>query len=419
LRGPGLPWTLAFAALLVACAPGGGQAPVGRASGEGTVLVDVWEKAGEAIYRRENCARCHTLYDSPPGVGPIDLPGPLPAAGWWGSRVGPDLGLEGHRRSDDWQYAHLYAPALVVRDSRMPPSRHLFRPGVGRPVPTEEALQLVAYLQALGRGRRDIWAEWRSREPEIPAPPPADEALLARGAALYAEHCASCHGGSGDGRGEAAALLTFPPRDFGAGHYRFKSTAGSASPTDADLFRMITLGTGTGSAMPGYYWLPARDRWSLVLRIKEFSPPLRGLTLHAPPETPAPAPPLAEGDGAGGIVEAGRTSWASLGCTACHGEDGGGMATGTGHGAWTDQAGVRVPRSGDLRHACGIRGGASAAAMGRAIVLGVGTAMPAYGDALADEASRHALVAFLEALRGNATSPGTPDRPSPIRTPGR
>ena len=154
-----------------------------------TVLATDRERSGEAIYRRENCARCHTLFDRPRDAVVEDT----------GSRVGPDLGLEGHRRSDDWHYAHLYAPDAVVRGSRMPASRHLFRPQGGLPVPTEEAADLVGYLQALGRARRDIWAEWRRREPDIPAPPAVDEVLLRRGIDLYGRRCSACHGEAGDG----------------------------------------------------------------------------------------------------------------------------------------------------------------------------------------------------------------------------
>jgi mono/diheme cytochrome c family protein len=397
-------------ALLAACAPRGGETPVVPASGGETVLAGELEKAGETIYRRENCARCHTLYDSPRGAAPEDLPGAPPAAGW-GSRAGPDLGLEGHRRSDDWHYAHMYAPAILIRESRMPPSRHLFSRGSDRPVPTTEAVQLVAYLQALGRGRRDVWAEWRSREPEIPAPPAADGALLDRGRTLYAEHCSSCHGSGGDGRGEAAALLAFPVRDFRAAHYRFKSTAGSDSPTDADLFRIITLGTGTGSAMPGFYWLPARDRWSLVLRIKEFSPRLRGRALEPPRGIAASGRGAVTGSEAARMAPAGARIWDHLGCASCHGGAGQGLRPDEGSGAWSDPAGVAIPWTSDLRHACGIRGGASATAIERAVVLGVGTAMPAYGEALGDDETRRALVAFLQSLRAERSPPGPRPRP--------
>jgi hypothetical protein len=181
---------------------------------------------------------------------------------------------------------------------------------------------------------------------------------------------------------------------------------------------MITLGTGTGSAMPGFYWLPARDRWSLVLKIKQFSPGLRGAGLDASAGMTS-GPGAEAGGGASGLAGAGARIWDDLGCAACHGQAGEGMRLQEGSGAWSDPAGVAVPWTSDLRHACGIRGGAAATALERALVLGVGTAMPAYGEALADGRARHSLVAFLESLRAGATWPGTRSRPSPTRSPGR
>jgi mono/diheme cytochrome c family protein len=338
--------------------------------------------------------------------------------------VGPDLGAEGHRHSDDWHFAHFYAPAAVVRGSRMPAYRHLFNARAGRPVPTPEAIDLVAYLQALGRGRRDVWAEFRGGEPEIPAPPPAGEALMLRGRALYADRCASCHGETGDGRGEAAGLLLFPPRDLTAGRYRFKSTPGEAPPRDADLFRIITLGTGTGAAMPGFHWLPPEDRWALVLTIKEFSPGLAGRGLRAEPRAAVPAARGAEA----GRAEAGRVLWGRLGCAACHAESGGGLSRQEAGAGWAGPDGAPVPRSGDLRHACALRGGGSGEAIERAVVLGIGLAMPSYGDALPGALERRALRDYIhsldrpgaEPLPLPATSPpATRGRRSPSRSPGR
>lgn len=45
-------------------------------------------------------------------------------------------------------------------------------------------------------------------------PVPADTASVAKGAALFAAHCAACHGERGDGRGELANDLPTPPADF-------------------------------------------------------------------------------------------------------------------------------------------------------------------------------------------------------------
>jgi mono/diheme cytochrome c family protein len=376
------------------------------------------ERAGEEVYRREGCPRCHTLLDTPPPLGPAVLPGP-PDVGPVASRVGPDLGLEGHRRSDDWQLAHLYAPDIVVPGSRMPASRHLFAPGVsGRPEPLEDALRLVTYLQSLGRRSRDVWAEFRSREPLVPPPAPVPSAeRLRRGERLYARHCAACHGAAGDGRGPAAALFRFPPRDFTAAHYRFRSQPSSSPPRDADLFRAVTLGAGTGAAMPGFYFLPAEDRWALVLRVKEFSPALRGTGLDAasgPP--PLPQPREAETRSETG-PDAGRDLYERLGCGACHGPDGSGLTREEAGALWADPEGVPVPLSGDLTHACSRRGGGSQEAFARALLQGVGSPMPSYADAIGDPlAAAGALLRHLEADRLRETHAAAPPAgPAPPR----
>jgi mono/diheme cytochrome c family protein len=64
--------------------------------------------------------------------------------------------------------------------------------------------------------------------PAYDAPVPGlDAADHTRGDALYAVHCASCHGATGKGNGPAAAGLTPPPGDFtDAFHARFYSDAG-------------------------------------------------------------------------------------------------------------------------------------------------------------------------------------------------
>jgi mono/diheme cytochrome c family protein len=296
----------------------------------------------------------------------------------------------------------------------MPASRHLFRPQEGRPTPTPEAVDLVAYLQVIGRARRDIWAEWRRRDPAVPEPPPAGAAMARRGDELYRRHCAPCHGQGGDGRGEAAGFFTFPPRDFVAGRYRFKSTPPGQPPSDADLYRSISLGTGTGSAMPAFYWMDEGDRWALVLRVKEFSPALRATPLSVPREgserrrLEAPGGSGAPGNAAGETEREGRRLWDGLGCAACHGPSGAGMTRKEAGTEWSDGAGVIVPRSGDLTHACALRAGASDQAIERALIVGVGEAMPSFADDLRDASKRRALVSFIVSLQGGAQAERDP-----------
>jgi hypothetical protein len=96
---------------------------------------------------------------------------------------------------------------------------------------------------------------------------------------------------------------------------------------------------------------------------------------------------------------------------------------------WKDAAGAEVPRSGDLTHACALRGGASAQAIERALDFGVGDVMPSYADALPDDVTRDGLVSFVLSLQvdrpGEGPSAGaaaisrrTPGRPSRNRSQG-
>jgi mono/diheme cytochrome c family protein len=352
------------------------------------------EARGEEIFRREQCGRCHTVFDAPAERGPSPPPAarrPAP----FDSRVGPDLGVEGHRRSDDWHAAHLYAPDVLVPGSRMPASRHLFLPASALPPRLDEdGRALVAWLQGLGRGRRDIHAEFRSVEPAIPKPLDVPRpARIDRGRALYASWCVPCHGEAGNGAGPAAALLARPPRDLTRGLFRFRSNLPGEPSDDADLFRMLTLGTGIGAAMPSFAFLDPEERWALVLFVKDFAPSTRGDGLEVRPEaaaTPGAAPSAA-------VAEGGRL-YAAWGCAACHGDQGEGKALDD------RQRILRAPgqeetvvRSSDLRHACARRGGGSAAAFERGLRFGVGATMPSFAEVLEREpGGAQAILAWLE-----------------------
>ena len=370
---------------------------------------------GEAIYRREQCDRCHTTFDAPVAAEPAALPVPrLPQP--TDSRVGPDLGLEGHRRSDDWHAAHLYAPDVLVPGTRMPASRHLFLPGSTLPPRlNEDGRALVAWLQALGRRERDVWSELRAQDPPIPPPERSfPGAQRGRGKALYAAWCVPCHGVAGDGRGPAAALLALPPRDLTRAEFRFRSTPLGTPATDADLFRTLTLGSGTGAAMPSFAFLDAEDRWALVRVVRDFAQETRGaaLMIRAPETSAAPAAgaPAASGPDAA----RGARLYTDWGCAACHGTDGEGRALAA---AETDGVAGESTRGSELRHACARRAGGSAAAFERALRHGVGPTMPSYATVLDREPGAvRAILTWLESRdREAATAPGDAAGASPGR----
>ncbi|MCG8433009.1 MAG: cytochrome c/FTR1 family iron permease [Gammaproteobacteria bacterium] len=79
---------------------------------------------------------------------------------------------------------------------------------------------------------------------------------IPRGALLYREQCAACHGAQGMGDGQLATGLEPPPTDFtDRARARQRSLYG--------LFNTITLGVDE-TAMTAFSHLPASDRWALA-----------------------------------------------------------------------------------------------------------------------------------------------------------
>jgi len=202
---------------------------------------------GKALYVENGCVACHTqqvrniemdkVWGKRPSIA-ADYAN-LHRTDFWRNtatvmgteRTGPDLANIGNRQpSEAWHLLHLYQPRAVVGESIMPAYPWLFeekevlkdgdveitvpeefRRGVrGRIVATEEAMQLVAYLQSL-------------KQVDLPEAVPAPEFLYKPapkltaatgeeadagldGAALYASNCQSCHQANGEGLQGA-----FPP----------------------------------------------------------------------------------------------------------------------------------------------------------------------------------------------------------------
>jgi cytochrome c6 len=75
------------------------------------------------------------------------------------------------------------------------------------------------------------------------------------GQALFAQHCALCHGGAGHGDGIAAPAINPKPRDFSEGRYYIDASANNETGEDVDLARVILHGPrsfGGTLAMPAY-----------------------------------------------------------------------------------------------------------------------------------------------------------------------
>ena len=86
---------------------------------------------------------------------------------------------------------------------------------------------------------------------------------LERGAVLYVEQCASCHGTVGDGLGPLAAGMEPPPVNF-RDHARYSQR------TLYGLYNTITQGV-TDTAMQSYHELSAGDRWALAFYVGNFA----------------------------------------------------------------------------------------------------------------------------------------------------
>jgi mono/diheme cytochrome c family protein len=84
-----------------------------------------------------------------------------------------------------------------------------------------------------------------------------------RGRALFALHCATCHGGDGRGEGPAAIALNPKPRDLTEGTYYIDANENDETGESIDLARVILLGPaafGGSEAMQG---------WSETLSVDE------------------------------------------------------------------------------------------------------------------------------------------------------
>lgn len=96
-----------------------------------------------------------------------------------------------------------------------------------------------------------------------------------RHAGLYREHCAHCHGITGDGAGPTASFLDPYPRDFRLGKFKFKMSPTGTPPSKEDLKRILVNGI-PGTAMPSFRLLSDEELDSLTDYVIYLSS--RGLT---------------------------------------------------------------------------------------------------------------------------------------------
>ncbi len=117
------------------------------------------------------------------------------------------------------------------------------------------AVCAVAWLHAQGAGATMPRRGGNPVAAQVENPVPSTETSMEAGRALYVEHCAHCHGGSGRGDGGGASGGG-QPADFTDDQWEFGSS-------DGEIFSVIAEGTSTD--MQAYAGrIPVTGMWNLV-----------------------------------------------------------------------------------------------------------------------------------------------------------
>lgn len=162
-----------------------------------------------------------------------------------------------------------------------------------------------------------LMGAWRKANPDW-------DARLTEGAALYREHCASCHGEEGRGNGLAAPFLYPRPRDFTQEAYRYRSTQVGTLPLDGDLYRTLWRGLA-GSSMPAWNQLGDRQLWLLVDYVQHFLETIGGESKSFDVQSSAlavPPVPKVTAEQLDALVRRGKAVYVAGKCSNCHGTEG-------------------------------------------------------------------------------------------------
>lgn len=224
------------------------------------------------------------------------------------------------------------------------------------------------------------------------------------GEALFARHCAACHGKDGATETDVSRLLEPPPRDFGVGAFRLVTTRNGV-PSDDDLARTIARGI-PGTSMLGYAYLGDDAVDALVQHVRKLhragqrsryravaagareleqwvrSSTTPGLTVTVPPATPDTVAARARGS----------LSFARF-CVSCHGPRGRGSIL---YEKRTTEDGIAAPR--DFTRGV-LKGGGRDEDLFARIRCGMGgTPMPALTASELDDAGVWDIVHYLRTL---------------------
>ena len=127
-------------------------------------------------------------------------------------------------------------------------------------------LALLVILVAGSIGLMSAVSNWSAVEQakKLQNPVPPTDAAWGAGMSVYLDHCVTCHGDNGDGKGQKAAQLSVAPSDF-------TNARKMGGLTDGELYWQITKGR---KPMPGFEdKLTADQRWEAVDYIRSFSQP--------------------------------------------------------------------------------------------------------------------------------------------------
>ena len=127
----------------------------------------------------------------------------------------------------------------------------------------QRAIAAKAAPEAIDRQARALAADLLAAYP-VPLAPPAVPDVV-RGAALYAQNCASCHGAGGDANVPIARTMDPPP-------IAFTDRARAAERSPFALYQVIDQGL-EGTAMASFRHLPAEDKWALAFHSGRFAYP--------------------------------------------------------------------------------------------------------------------------------------------------
>jgi cytochrome c oxidase cbb3-type subunit 2 len=218
---------------------------------------------GRRVYISEGCIHCHSQYVRPgspdeemwgPSRKVSDVLDEKPAL-IGNRRQGPDLANIGARRSEAWLKQHFINPRAFSPDSPMPSYAHLFDDGRGD--------DLVRYLRERGvENTADVMA----RAAALRLAEGSGQDARATGKALYASHCAVCHGSEGRGNGGLSEKFPTPPSNLVDGPFAWTAPG---PDLETRIARVIKFGI-PGTAMAGHETMNDAQVNALVAEVRRL-----------------------------------------------------------------------------------------------------------------------------------------------------